>query len=91
MYRPQESTIRYATPPRLAEPADTAPYRRPMSPPPMYRPIPPLGGRRGAEPLAILGGRAPGLRILLGSSPRDGAARLRSSVCLALEHARALG
>ena len=38
MYRPQGSAIRYATPARTIP--VTRPYRAPLSPPPMYRPIP---------------------------------------------------
>jgi hypothetical protein len=42
MYRPQESSGRFAAPPARLQ-TGNAPYRQPMSPPPMYRPIP-LGG-----------------------------------------------
>ena len=54
MYRPQENTIRYAAPRQLAAPAGT-PYRPPLSPPPMYRPIPP--GGTAARPLQRSPGR----------------------------------
>jgi hypothetical protein len=39
MYRPQVSTIRYAAPPAQLQ-SVAIPYRPPVSPPPMYRPIP---------------------------------------------------
>jgi len=39
MYRAQKSSLRYAAPPVPPQPAGT-PYRPPLSPPPMYRPIP---------------------------------------------------
>jgi Family of unknown function (DUF6600) len=51
MYRPRESAIRFAAPRAL--PA-SAPYRPPMSAPPMYRPVPIA---HGAAPPARLGSR----------------------------------
>ncbi|HEY1889162.1 MAG TPA: DUF6600 domain-containing protein [Steroidobacteraceae bacterium] len=47
MYRAQENASRYAPPQGRLQPRGT-PYRPPMSPPPMFRPIPPGGA--GARP-----------------------------------------
>ncbi|HVS77705.1 MAG TPA: hypothetical protein VHE11_12290, partial [Steroidobacteraceae bacterium] len=49
-YRAQENTIRYARPPEHAEPTG-APYRPPVSPPPMYRPVPDGSAAARALPL----------------------------------------